>query len=322
MSPSIERRLAAILAADVVGYSRLMGIDEVGTLAAVKAARAELIEPVLRANHGRLVKTTGDGFLIEFASVVDAISCAVAMQKGMLARNAAVPPEKHLIFRVGVNIGDIIIDGQDIFGDGVNVAARLESLCEPGGICISRAANEQIRDKLHLSFADMGEHSVKNIARAIGVFGLSAQDIATLPEAENENKIEERARRHILASIIPSSLGGRILLAVAAGLAVLAAGEVWMFFQLRGPSPQQGNSTDKLISLLERGAPAESSQSRKESAAAYFRLSVHRAMAIAPRARSHWRTGDWPSRQSAEEKVLEKCSQFYDEPCAVIAVDD
>jgi hypothetical protein len=125
-------------------------------------------------------------------------------KKGMLARNAAVPPEKHLIFRVGVNIGDIIIDGQDIFGDGVNVAARLESLCEPGGICISRAANEQIRDKLHLSFADMGEHTVKNIARAIGVFGLSAQDIATLPEAENENKIEERGRRHILASMIPS----------------------------------------------------------------------------------------------------------------------
>ena len=146
----IERRLAAIMVVDVVAYSRLMGADEVGTLAALNAHRQELIDLTIAAHHGRLVKTTGDGMLLEFGSVVDAIGCAVAIQRGMLSRNAQVPEIKRIIFRIGVNIGDIIIDGNDIFGDGVNVAARLESLCEPGGVCISRAANEQVRDKLSL----------------------------------------------------------------------------------------------------------------------------------------------------------------------------
>ncbi|MBM3492228.1 MAG: adenylate/guanylate cyclase domain-containing protein, partial [Alphaproteobacteria bacterium] len=179
---AVERRLAAILAADVVGYSRLMGADEIGTLDALKAHRAELIDPAIASHRGRLVKTTGDGLLVEFASVIDAISCAVAIQRGMLTRNAAVADERRIVFRVGINIGDIIIDNNDIFGDGVNVAARLETLCEPGGICISRAGNEQVRNKLSLSFADLGEHTVKNIAQAVGVFGLAACDIAALPE--------------------------------------------------------------------------------------------------------------------------------------------
>ena len=151
----VERRLAAIMVVDVVAYSRLMGADEVGTLAALNAHRQELIDLTIAAHHGRLVKTTGDGMLLEFGSVVDAIGCAVAIQRGMLSRNAQVPEIKRIIFRIGVNIGDIIIDGNDIFGDGVNVAARLESLCEPGGVCISRAANEQVRDELSLSFADL-----------------------------------------------------------------------------------------------------------------------------------------------------------------------
>src|SRR5690242_511571 len=123
---SVERRLAAITAMDVVAYSRLMGVDEVGTLNALKAARAQLIEPLIAAHHGRLVKTTGDGLLLEFASVIDAIACAVAVQRGMLSRNAMIPEEKRIVFRIGVNIGDIIIEGSDIYGDGVNVAARLE----------------------------------------------------------------------------------------------------------------------------------------------------------------------------------------------------
>ena len=178
---AIVRRLAAILAADVVAYSRLMEADEVGTLAALKTHRRDFIDPVVAAHHGRLVKTTGDGLLLEFASVVDAVGCAVAIQRGMLLRNAAVPENKRIVLRIGINIGDIIYDESDIFGDGVNVAARLEALCEPGGVCISRAANEQIRDKLSLSFADLGEHAVKNITRAVGVYGLTAQDIAALP---------------------------------------------------------------------------------------------------------------------------------------------
>ena len=178
----IERRLAAILAADVAGYSRLMGADEVGTLRTLKGHRKELIDPVIAAHRGRIVKTTGDGMLVEFASVIDAVGCAVAVQRTMVSRNAGVPNDKRIVFRIGINVGDIIIDGDDIFGDGVNVAARLETLCEPGGLCISRTANDQIRDKLSLAFADLGEQTMKNIARAVGVFGLAANDIAALPE--------------------------------------------------------------------------------------------------------------------------------------------
>ena len=178
----IERRLAAILAADVVGYSRLMGIDEVGTMRSLKSHRRELVDPTIAGHHGRIVKTTGDGMLVEFGSIVDAVACAIAVQRGMIVRNAAIVADKRIVFRIGINIGDIIIDGDDIIGDGVNVASRLETLCEPGGLCISRAANDQIRDKLSLSFADLGEQVVKNISRAVGVFGLGASDIAALPE--------------------------------------------------------------------------------------------------------------------------------------------
>jgi class 3 adenylate cyclase/pimeloyl-ACP methyl ester carboxylesterase len=178
----VSRRLAAILAADVAGYSRLMEGDEVATLRALKAHRRDLVDPAIASHHGRIVKTTGDGVLVEFHSIVDAVACAVAVQRGMIGRNAAVLENRRIVFRIGINIGDILSDGDDIFGDGVNVAARLEALCEPGGVCISRAANEQIRDKLTLAFADLGERAVKNIARAIGVFGLAAQDIALLPE--------------------------------------------------------------------------------------------------------------------------------------------
>jgi adenylate cyclase len=139
----VERKLAAIVAIDIAGYSRLMGADEVGTLQALKAHRKALIDPMISTHHGRIVKTTGDGMLVEFASVVDAVTCSVAIQRGMITRNAGVPEDKRILFRVGINVGDIIVDGGDIYGDGVNVAARLEALCEPGGLCISRAANDQ-----------------------------------------------------------------------------------------------------------------------------------------------------------------------------------
>jgi class 3 adenylate cyclase/pimeloyl-ACP methyl ester carboxylesterase len=178
----VERRLAAILVADIEGYSRLMGVDEVGTLATLKAHRRDLFDSAIATHHGRIVKTTGDGVLVEFPSVVDAVGCAVGIQRGMASRNSHVPADKRIVFRLGINVGDIIIDGDDIFGDGVNIAARLQTLCEPGGLCISRTANDQIRDKLSLAFADLGEQTVKNISRAIGVFGLAAKDIEALPE--------------------------------------------------------------------------------------------------------------------------------------------
>src|ERR1700716_2888315 len=194
----MQRRLAAILAADVVGYSRLMGADEMGTVTSLKSHRRELVDSAIAEHRGRIVKTTGDGMLVEFASVVDAVSCAVNIQRSMVRRNAGVPQDKQIVFRIGINVGDIIIDGDDIFGDGVNIAARLETLCEPGGVCISRTANDQIRDKLSLAFADLGEQAVKNISRAVGVFGLTARDIEALPAS-----VAATAAEAVKAAAIP-----------------------------------------------------------------------------------------------------------------------
>ena len=163
----VERRLAAILAGDVAGYSRLMGLDEEGTLAALKGHRRAVVDPKITEHRGRIVKTTGDGILVEFASVVDAVRCAVDIQRQMAERNAQIPPERRIEFRIGLNVGDIIIDDKDIYGDGVNIAARLEALAEPGGICVSRVVRDQVRDKLDFSFEDMGEQQVKNIARPV-----------------------------------------------------------------------------------------------------------------------------------------------------------
>ena len=151
-----HRRLAAIVSADVVGYSRLMGRDESGTLAALKAHRRELIDPKIAEYDGRIVKTTGDGLLLEFPSVVDAVRCSVDVQREMARRNAGTAPERRIDFRIGINVGDIIIDDDDIFGDGVNVAARLQTLAEPGGICASRVVRDHVLDKLSFRFDDFG----------------------------------------------------------------------------------------------------------------------------------------------------------------------
>jgi adenylate cyclase len=175
------RRLTAILAADVAGYSRLMGADEEGTHERLKAHLGELVDPKIKEHRGRIVKNTGDGFLAEFASVVDAVRCGVEIQRGVAKRNADAPPEKRIEFRVGINLGDVIVEPHDIFGDGVNVAARLEALAEPGGICISRMVRDQIRDKLPYSFEDLGEQSVKNIARPVRVYALRPEAVVALP---------------------------------------------------------------------------------------------------------------------------------------------
>ena len=165
-----ERRLAAILAADVVGYSRLIEADEEGTLNRLKALRAKVIDPRIAAHRGRIVKTTGDGLLLEFASVVDALKCAAEMQTALAEGNAALPSERRIEFRVGIHQGDIVVDDCDIFGDGVNVAARLEGLAEPGGICVSVRVQEDVAGRLDLTFEDMGEQALKNIARPVRTY--------------------------------------------------------------------------------------------------------------------------------------------------------
>ena len=172
------RRLAAILAADVAGYSRLMGADEEGTHERLQAHLQELVNPKIAEHRGRIVKNTGDGFLAEFASIVDAVRCAVEVQRGMAERNESTPPEKRIELRIGINLGDVIVEGQDIFGDGVNVAARLEALAKPGGICISRMVRDNVRDKLDYTFEDLGEQQVKNIARPVRVYALRAEGSA------------------------------------------------------------------------------------------------------------------------------------------------
>src|SRR5438477_6047715 len=171
-----ERRLAAILAVDVVGYSRLMGQDEEGTLAALRAVRQELSDPKIKEHQGRIVKTMGDGLLVEFAIVVGAVRCAVEVQRAMSKRNAGTPADRRIELRVGIYQGDIIVEDGDIFGDGVNLAARLEGLAEPGGICVSRGVRDEVRDKLDVAFDNLGEQQVKNIARPVRAFAIRLSD--------------------------------------------------------------------------------------------------------------------------------------------------
>jgi adenylate cyclase len=177
--------LSAILAADVAGYSRLMGADEERTHKRVGAHLAELIEPKISEHRGRVVKNTGDGLLAEFASVVDAARCAVEIQTGMTGREPKIPEERRIQFRIGINLGDVIVERHDIFGDGVNIAARLEALAESGGICVSGTVHDHVRDKLDIAFEDMGDKEVKNIARPVHVYRirLQAEDKTAPPEA-------------------------------------------------------------------------------------------------------------------------------------------
>jgi class 3 adenylate cyclase/TolB-like protein len=183
----VERKLAAILAADVAGYSRLMGDDEEGTLNALRNCRTELIDPLVAEHGGRIVKAMGDGLLIEFPSVVEAVRCSIEIQKGMCARNVDTPPNRRIEFRIGINVGDVIVEGDDIFGDGVNIAARLEGISDPGGICISEAALDQVRGRIKISADDMGQRSLKNIESPVRAFRISE---AIAPAAKPHDDVQ------------------------------------------------------------------------------------------------------------------------------------
>jgi len=190
----MERRLAAILAADVVGYTRLMGEDETGTLAALKAHRKEFIEPKIADHRGRLIKLMGDGALVEFSSVIDALACAAELQSGMAERNRRMADGPRITFRIGINLGDVIVEGDDLYGDGVNVAARLEGLAEPGGICISAKVYDEVKNKLALTYEDLGEREVKNVADPIRVYLIVPQrgGEAAQPEPEMDLTLPEK----------------------------------------------------------------------------------------------------------------------------------
>ena len=193
----MERRLSAIMAADVVGYSRLMGANEVGTLTSLKDHRAELIDPCIADHQGRIVKLTGDGMLVEFASVVSAVDCAVDVQREMRVRNAVIPEERRIEFRIGINLGDVIVEGDDIFGDGVNVAARIESVAKPGGVSVSSSVRENVGNKLDLVFEDTGEQELKNIGFPVRVFNVVLGSGAAKPRVGAEPVVAEAEKPSI-----------------------------------------------------------------------------------------------------------------------------
>jgi adenylate cyclase len=238
-SQQTERQLAAVVAADIAGYSRLMGADEEGTLAALKACRSELIDPTIARHRGRIVKTTGDGLLIEFSSPVEAVRWAVGMQHGMIERNAGIPNDRQIQFRVGINLGDVIVDDKDLYGDAVNIAARLETLAEPGGICISRTMRDQIRDRVDLPFEDAGEQSVKNITRPIRVYSLSTSAVAALPRMVLPAVPQARRSRSTQ----------RLVSLAVVGALIVGTGAWWLWPSLKAPpasvsrpSPEKSSS--------------------------------------------------------------------------------
>ena len=203
--PGPERRLAAVVAADMVGFSRLMEVDETGTLARLRTHRVELIDPAIAKNRGRVIKTTGDGMLVEFQSVADAVLCSVEIQRRMARRNADVPPARWIEFRIGINLGDVIVEENDIFGDGVNVAARLEALAEPGGICVSGAVRDQVGDRLKdVAFEDLGDQNVKNIARPIRIFRVRLEENATAaPRGAKDAALATASSRKPSIAVLP-----------------------------------------------------------------------------------------------------------------------
>jgi TolB-like protein/class 3 adenylate cyclase len=221
------RRLTAILAADVAGYSRLMGMDEEGTHQRLQAHLSELVNPKIGEHRGRIVKNTGDGLLAEFASVVDAVRSAVEIQRGMIDREPEVPEEKRIRFRIGVNLGDVIAEKDDIYGDGVNIAARLEAIAAPGGVCISRVVRDQVRDRLDYSFEDLGEQTVKNIARPVRVYAWRPEGVAGPPTTSAPIPVPMRRRRRMILPPIGAGV---------AALVVIAAVTWWFWPATRSPS--------------------------------------------------------------------------------------
>jgi adenylate cyclase len=291
-----HRRLAAIVSADVVGYSLLMGRDESATLAALKAHRRELIDPKITEYGGRIVKTTGDGLLLEFASVVDAVRCAVDVQRGMAERNASVPPERRIEFRIGINVGDIIIDDDDIFGDGVNVAARLQTLADPGGICVSRVVRDQVLDKLSFAFDDLGAQEVKNIARPVEVYRVALGSEGGIPAvprpAPRPTRTGTRSSRRawVLVSVAAIGIGVAAWTAKRffVGPAVIVPYSIEdrrMTFAVLPFQPPAGDATGAQVAAVMTEAAVAAEEDRPIWAQVASRKSVEQAVATRAKAK-------------------------------------
>ncbi len=307
MPDPVSRKLAAIVVADVVGYSRLMGSDEAGTLATLTRYRRRAMDPTIAVYHGRIVKTTGDGLLLEFGSVVDAVLCAIELQQRVGELNANLPEDRRVVFRMGVNIGDVIVQDDDIFGDGVNVAARLETLAEPGGLCLSRAASDQIRGRVDAPFVDIGSHEFKNIGRPVEVMALSGAAIEALPKAATlvgAPSVVGRRRSRLAIAVVSSCLMG------------MSVGAVALYIR-NAPFNSLAHSalaSAAMNNLSDRG--------REKVIADFMALEPHRALVFAPNAKSRWATSNWPSQEAAKEKALEGCQLSFNEPCVLLGVDE
>jgi class 3 adenylate cyclase len=301
---AVKRALTAIVMADVVGYSRLMGENEAGTLQRLTQYRSDFIDPTIAFHRGRIVDSTGDSLLLEFGSVVDAAQCAIALQQAIADRNASLPDSERINFRFGVNIGEVIIKDRALFGDSVNVTARLQTLAEAGGICFSSAAYDQVRGKVDAEFTDMGAHQLKNIARPIEVFALSAQAIG---EMQRRSPPKPAPSRRALA------------LAALAAVLLVALGVLATYFVRQST---KADRTAQLGTILDATQAKLNERTRAKLIEDYFAIGLHRAFAIAPKAQARWWTGDWSTSTAAEEKVLERCQIAYDEPCALAALDE
>jgi class 3 adenylate cyclase len=300
----VRRSLAAIVMADVVGYSRLMGEDEPGTLRRLNSYRTQHIAPVIALRGGRIVDATGDSLLIEFSSVVDAVEAAIGVQQMLARANAALAPEKRLEYRIGVNIGDVIVQERALFGDGVNVAARLQALAAPGGLCLSRAAVDQIHGKIDAAFDDLGPQTVKNISRPIEAFALSPEAIALLPERAASAPIARRSAWGVWATV------GVIAI-------TLAGGAAYYFY----PRTNQIGFAEALGNALASLEPGSDERRRTNLINNYLASPAYRAIAFAPNAGAHWWTQEWLGSQTAEEKALERCQIRFNEPCRLLAVE-
>lgn len=304
------RRLTAILAADIAGYSALMGANEVETLAALKGHQSSIL-PLIGVYDGRVIDTAGDGLLAEFSSVYNAVKCAIAIQEIMTERNASVPPDRRMQFRIGINQGDVLFDENSrIFGDGINVAARLEAICEPGSICISGKVYEEVKHRFEIHYSDIGEQTLKNIAEPVQAYLIKVAGAA--PPAARASK------PHPLAAL--RHAGPRLAVGVGAVVSalVLAAAALWSTGWLGG----FGKLDDRIAETLAGVIPQRAVDKRRSDLEAYIAGRHHRALAVAPKAHGVWRTQGWGSRHEAEEKALERCQIQYDEACAVVAVDN
>jgi class 3 adenylate cyclase len=299
----VGRRLAAILAADIAGYSALMGSSDVETVVDLKGHQSAVL-PMINGYGGRIIDTAGDGILAEFPSVFNAVKCAIAIQEVMRERNASVAPERRMQFRIGVNQGDVLHDEHRIYGDGINIAARLENICEPGGICISGKVYEEVKGRFEIAYDDIGEQSLKNIAEPVHAYRISVSGVP--------GKRPSKAA----ATSLPASR--RWTAALAGLLAAAAAGGLWWWQRPAAP-PGLGAALAGALQTVIGNAPADHRQRQLDG---YVAARAHKALAVAPVAQRTWWTSEWPSPALATEKALERCHLSYGEPCAVLAADE